>query len=117
MDNILHLKGFVHYFLHFIFPVFIAKVFFAGDWKKAYFIMLGTMLVDLDHLFSTPMFDPKRSSIGFHPLHTYPMIALYFLGVIFFRGKYKIISVGLFFHMFTDFQDFYFWKYLRSAID
>lgn len=117
MEHIFYLREVVHYFLHFIFPVVIARVFFSADWKKAYFIMLATMLVDLDHLFSTPVFDPNRSSIGFHPLHTYPMIAFYFLGVIFFKGRYKIISAGLLFHMFTDFQDFYFWKYLRSLVD
>lgn len=109
MDNILYLKGFLHYFLHFIFPVFIARFFFKSQWKKAYLIMLATMAVDIDHVFADPMFDPNRASIGFHPLHTYPAIAVYFLGTVFFRGNYKIASVGLLFHMFTDFQDYYFW--------
>jgi hypothetical protein len=45
--------------------------------------MLATMLVDVDHLLATPIFQEGRSSIGFHPLHTYPMIFLYFLGVLF----------------------------------
>lgn len=104
------LRIFVHYFLHLIFPVFIARVFFRENWKKAYLIMLATMLVDADHLFATPLFDSNRCSIGFHPLHSYYAIALYFLGTLFLKGNYRIIAIGLLFHMFTDFQDFYFWK-------
>lgn len=110
MSSMYYLKEITHYFLHFVFPVFIALMFFRNNWKKAYLIMLGTMLVDLDHFFANPIFEPGRNSIGYHPLHTYPMIFLYFLGSIFFKGNYKIISVGLLFHMFTDFQDFYFWS-------
>jgi hypothetical protein len=110
MGNLPYFGEFVHYFLHLVFPVVIAIIFFKNNWKKAYFIMLATMVVDLDHLFANPIFDPDRNSIGFHLLHTYPMIMLYFLGSIFLRGNFKIISVGLFFHMIVDFQDYYLWK-------
>jgi hypothetical protein len=54
-------------------------MFFRNIWKKAWLIMLATMLVDLDHLFANPIFDPTRCSIGFHPLHSYPAIITYFL--------------------------------------
>ena len=30
----------------------------------------ATMLVDLDHLLATPLYNPDRCSLGFHPLHT-----------------------------------------------
>lgn len=99
-----------HYFLHLVFPVFIALVFFRQNWRKAYFLMLATMLVDIDHFLATPMFDNHRCSVGFHPLHSYFAIAVYALGSIVLKGNYRIISVGLLFHMFTDFQDFYWWK-------
>ena len=36
--------------------------------------MMATMLVDLDHLFADPIYDPDRCSIGFHPLHQYPIM-------------------------------------------
>lgn len=114
MGEFLYLREFVHYFLHIIFPAVIACMFFRKEWKKAYLMMLATMLVDVDHVFANPIFDPNRSSIGFHPLHSYPMIVLYFLGVIFLKGNYKIIAVGLFFHMITDFQDFNLWRYLAQ---
>lgn len=114
MGEFLYLREFVHYFLHIIFPAVIAYMFFRKEWKKAYLMMLATMLVDVDHVFADPIFYPNRNSVGFHPLHSYPMIALYFLGVIFLKGNYKIIAVGLLFHMFTDFQDFYFWRCLAQ---
>ncbi len=90
----------VHYFLHFVFPVFIAYFFFKSNWKKAYVIMLLTMLVDLDHLLAQPMFDPCRCSIGFHPLHSYPAIALSVALLI--HPKSRVIAIGLLMHMATD---------------
>ncbi|WP_277111268.1 DUF6122 family protein [Chryseobacterium taklimakanense] len=108
MDSVT-IREIAHYFLHLVFPVFIALIFFRKNWKKAYLMMLATMLVDLDHIFADPLFDPNRNSIGFHPLHTYPMIGLYALGIFLQKG-YKIVAGGLLFHMLTDFQDFYFWK-------
>ncbi len=99
------LRTAVHYFLHLIFPVVIAYVFFGKDWRKAYLIMLLTMLVDADHLFSTPVFAPDRLSINFHLLHTYWAMIIYVL-LLFFKGIWKIIGVGLLFHMLTDWIDF-----------
>lgn len=96
----------VHYGLHLLFPGLIAWVFFKEYWKKAWLIMLTTMLVDLDHLLAEPIFDPARCGIGFHPLHSYYAIAVYFLTFFLFKAKtVKIISVGLLFHMLTDYQD------------
>ncbi len=93
----------IHYGLHFIFPALIAYVFFKDKWKKAYLIMLATMLVDLDHLFATPIFDANRCGIGFHPLHSYIAIFTYF--TMAFHRKTRVIAIGLLFHMATDFQD------------
>jgi len=92
---------FVHYFLHFGFPFFIAVIFFRKDWKKMYLILIATMLVDLDHLLASPIFDPNRCSINFHPLHTYYAMAVY-VGLLFFRRPFNIIGIGLLFHMLTD---------------
>lgn len=109
-SEIFLLKTCTHYFLHLIFPVFIALIFFRKNWKKAYFILLATMLVDLDHLFANPIFDPNRGSVGFHYLHSYYAISVYFL-MLFFKGNTRIIGVGLLFHMLTDLQDFYLWPH------
>ena len=93
----------VHYGLHFLFPGLIAWVFFKKQWKKAWFIMLATMLIDLDHLLATPIFDPNRCSISFHPLHSYFAIVVY-VGLLFYK-KTRIIAIGLILHILTDWQD------------
>jgi hypothetical protein len=67
----------VHIALHFIVPVVIALAFYRDNWRKAALIMVATMVVDADHLLANPIYDPDRCSIGFHPLHSVPMIALY----------------------------------------
>lgn len=94
----------LHYFLHFGFIGVLAFVFFRDDWKKAYLIMLATMLVDLDHLVADPIFQANRISIGYHFLHTHYAILIY-ISMIFLPRPYNIIGVGLLFHMITDFID------------
>jgi hypothetical protein len=89
----------LHYFLHFIAPILIAYIFFRDKWKTVSIIFLLTMLVDLDHLLATPIFDPCRCSIGFHLMHSWYMIALYFLLLF---TKLRIVGIGLLMHMLTD---------------
>ena len=100
----LMLAAILHYFLHLIFPIIIAFLFFRKDWKKVYLIFLSTMLVDLDHLIADPIFKADRCSINFHPLHSYFAILVYFL-MIFIRKPFNLVGYGLLFHMLTDFID------------
>ncbi len=58
------------------------------------------MLVDLDHLFADPVFDPSRCSIGFHTLHSYTAILIYVL--LLWHPKTRIVGIGLLLHMATD---------------
>ncbi|HSJ08257.1 MAG TPA: DUF6122 family protein, partial [Longimicrobiales bacterium] len=55
---------------------------------------------DVDHLLADPIYDPGRCSIGFHPLHTYPMIALYAVLAVVLRTR--LVGVGLLIHMVLD---------------
>jgi hypothetical protein len=89
--------------MHFLVPGIIAYIFFKPHWKKVWIIFLLTMLVDVDHIFATPMFDSNRCSINFHPLHTYYAIFIYFLLLI--PKKTRIIAIALLFHMLTDALD------------
>jgi hypothetical protein len=93
----------VHYGLHFFFPWLLAKRFAGERVGKVYLILFSTMLVDLDHLLATPMFDPCRCSIGFHPLHSVGAIVVYLL--MLFPKKTRWWGVGLVLHMLTDLQD------------
>ncbi|HCY80761.1 MAG TPA: hypothetical protein DHV22_03720 [Xanthomarina gelatinilytica] len=58
------------------------------------------MLIDLDHIFANPMFDPNRCSIQFHPLHTYYAIGIYVLLLI--PKKIRLIGLGLVIHILAD---------------
>ncbi|MEH6306808.1 DUF6122 family protein [Olivibacter sp. CPCC 100613] len=104
------LQTVVHYSLHFLFPGVLAWLFFRKEWKRAWFIMAATMLVDLDHLLSRPIFDPNRCSIGYHPLHSYYALTIYF--ILLFFPKTRIVGIGLLFHMLTDYQDCVWSKFL-----
>lgn len=97
------LRSVIHYSLHFLVPGVIAYVLFPKTWKKAWLIMVLTMLIDLDHLLATPIFDADRCSINFHPLHTYYALTVY-VGLLFFKVT-RIIAVGLLFHILTDALD------------
>jgi len=97
------LEFIIHYGLHFIAPLFISFLFFREKWKTVYLIFLCSMLVDLDHLLATPIFDKDRCSINFHPLHTYYAIGFYVIGLLF--RKTRIICIALLFHMLTDYID------------
>ncbi len=93
----------IHILLHFIVPAIVVALFFRKEWKKAYFILIATMLVDLDHLLATPMYDPGRCSICFHPLHGFLPIALYFL--LCFIPRLRYVGIGLVIHMALDSLD------------
>jgi len=99
------LKFIIHYSFHFVFPLLIAFLFFKNEWKKVYLIFIATMLVDIDHLLATPIFDANRCSINFHPLHSYIAIGIYFVATFF--KKTRIIAIGLLLHMLADFVDCY----------
>ena len=89
-----------HLVLHFLVPALAAGTFYRKRWKQAYFIMMATMLVDLDHLIANPIYDPGRCSIGFHPLHHPFLVALYL--ALCFVPKTRLIGIGLSIHMCLD---------------
>ncbi|AYN68513.1 hypothetical protein D1013_14540 [Euzebyella marina] len=93
----------VHYGIHFLVPIIIAISFFRSNRLKVALILLGGILIDIDHLLATPVFDANRCSIGFHPLHSYWAIALY-LGLLFFK-KTRIVGLALLIHIVADMAD------------
>ncbi len=97
------MQSFTHYFLHLVSPGIIAYIFFRTKWKKAYVLMMLAIMIDLDHLLATPIFEVCRCSINFHPLHSYWAIAIYVL-LLFFK-KTRVVSVGLLLHIMADSVD------------
>jgi hypothetical protein len=100
------LRFLVHYGIHFIIPIAIGFIFFKKeDRARAIIILLAAILIDVDHLLATKIFDPNRCSINFHLLHQYWAITIYF-GLLFFK-KTRIFGIALLLHMFADYMDCY----------
>ncbi len=93
----------VHYGIHFVVPIAIGLLLFKERRLKVTLILLAGILIDVDHLLADPIFDPERCSIGFHPLHSYWVIAVYF-GFLFFK-KTWILGLALLIHIFADAMD------------
>ncbi|MEY8848388.1 DUF6122 family protein [Psychroserpens sp. XS_ASV72] len=97
------LQPILHYGIHFIVPLAIALLVFKSQWKIAFIIMISTMIIDLDHLLATPIFEPNRCSINFHPLHSYYAIAGYV--VLTLIKKTRLIGLGCLIHILADSVD------------
>ncbi|WP_335965953.1 DUF6122 family protein [Galbibacter sp. PAP.153] len=93
----------IHYGLHFIAPVLIAHFLFRKDFIKVSLILLLGIVIDVDHLWASPVFDPDRCSIGFHFFHSYIAIALYLL-LLFFK-RTRIFGIALLLHILADIAD------------
>jgi len=86
--------------LHAVVPAAVARIWFDRIFLRATFIMIAALLIDLDHLLADPVYDPDRCSIGFHPLHQYPMMIVYI--VLSVWSKTRLIGVGLVIHLLLD---------------
>jgi hypothetical protein len=89
-----------HIALHIIVPGAVARYKYAGQWKRAWAIMVSAIIVDLDHLLADPIYNPNRCGIGFHPLHSYLAIGVYVVLTVI--PDTRIIGLGLAIHMFLD---------------
>ena len=110
MEFVFDLRFFIHYGLHLILPGVIAFIFFKSKFKLAWILMILTMVIDLDHLFVIPIFDSTRCSIGFHFLHSYYAIGIYFVFMLF--KNFRIIGIGLILHILVDITDCILMKFI-----
>lgn len=96
----LGLGGLLHIALHFLVPGVLARTVFPGRWRTAWLVMAATIVVDVDHLLAEPIYQADRCSLGFHPLHTAPAIAVY--AVLASIRQTRWVGVGLLVHMALD---------------
>lgn len=94
------LRPLLHLLLHVALPAAAAGVVWRKRFLSAWLIMLAALLIDIDHLLADPVYDPGRCSLGFHPLHQYPLIAVYALAA--FWPRTRLFGVGLLLHIFLD---------------
>lgn len=90
----------IHYGFHFLIPLVILLLCYRDQWKSLYLYFLAAMLIDLDHLLATPVFDAHRCSINLHPLHTYVAIGVYI--ALLLSKKTRWLGIGLLWHILTD---------------
>ncbi|MBI5534502.1 MAG: hypothetical protein HY898_17385 [Deltaproteobacteria bacterium] len=90
----------LHLASHAVVPGIVARVAYKDRWRKAWLVMMATMVVDLDHLLATPIFDSNRCSIGFHPLHSWIAIGVY--AVLTAIPGTRWVGLGLLIHMALD---------------
>ncbi|RKR07125.1 hypothetical protein CLV91_3110 [Maribacter vaceletii] len=95
----------IHYGIHFLVPIIIGLLFYKKNKTFAIVVLLSGIVIDVDHLFATPLFDSMRCSINFHPLHTYWAITIYI--VIFLYKKTRIFGLALLIHILADIADCY----------
>ena len=110
----------LHISLHLAVPLLAALAFYRPAWRSALLVLWATMAVDVDHLLASPIYDPERCSIGFHPLHGSAAIALYAVlfvlppVVVRLRGLEEphpalrvahLVGLGLLIHMALDWGD------------
>jgi len=90
----------LHIAIHLLVPALVAIWVFPENKYRVFLILASTMLVDLDHLLASPIYDPSRCSIGFHPLHGYIAIGGY--GLMLLHKKSRLVGLGLMIHMLLD---------------
>ncbi|RPG31465.1 MAG: hypothetical protein CBB72_012405 [Muricauda sp. TMED12] len=97
------LRHLLHYGIHFLVPLLIAFWFFKGQSVKIALILLAGIIIDIDHLWATPLYDSNRCSVGFHALHSYWAVLVY--SILPFFKLTRIIGLALIIHIFADMMD------------
>lgn len=96
----------LHYGSHFLAPCAVAGILFGKQrWLTAAGLMVAANVIDADHLLATPVFDPNRCSIGFHPLHTGYAAAVYAAALLVPNWKIRALALGCLWHLATDGMD------------
>lgn len=90
----------IHLVLHLLVPALLAKRLDPERPRRAWAILVSTLVIDLDHLLAVPVYDPHRCSIGFHPLHTWPAWVLAVALAAWPRTR--LVGVGLAIHYVLD---------------
>ena len=83
--------------------LFLLDIFHALDFTIiGLSIMICAELIDLDHLFSKPIYAPRRNPFKTHFLHKKWLYVLIFSILLFFNSYSIYLGIGLMCHLFLD---------------
>lgn len=110
------MRPIIHLALHFVVPALVALRYYSRRWRSAFLLMLSGLIIDLDHLLADPIYDSDRCGIGFHPLHSYPALAVYVL-LVMIPGtpRLRLVGLGLVVHLLLDAADCV-WIHLENRL-
>ncbi|KKQ03096.1 MAG: hypothetical protein US18_C0017G0020 [Parcubacteria group bacterium GW2011_GWB1_36_5] len=66
-------------------------------------LIIGSNLVDLDHLFSSPIYHPKRNPFKTHFLHKQWKVISFLSILMLFYRPLIFLGIGLILHFFLDY--------------
>lgn len=89
-----------HLVMHVAAPLLLALALGGKNKRVAFFWMMASMSIDIDHLWAIPVYEPGRCSIGFHPLHQWPA-AMVYLGMVAVRPT-RWFGIGALLHLVLD---------------
>ena len=99
------IRPLLHVVLHFLVPGLMARFAFKKERWKVFLLLCSAMIIDMDHLWAEPVYDPDRCSIGFHFLHT-GWASVVYCGLV-LLPKTRILAIGLLVHLGLDLIDCY----------
>jgi hypothetical protein len=66
-------------------------------------LIIGSNLIDVDHLFSQPIYHPNRNPFTAHFLHKRWMLLITFSIILIFIRPLMFLGIGLLVHVFLDY--------------
>jgi hypothetical protein len=84
-------------------PALLVALLWRERWWQSYLWLLAGLAIDIDHVLASPIYDPLRCSIGFHPLHTLPAALVYI--ALCLHPRTRILGCGLLLHLALDAGD------------
>lgn len=99
------LQPVIHYGGHILLPFAIAGLFWRKRWWQTGLVILAANIIDIDHLLASPIFDPGRCSIGFHPLHSAYAAIGYSVLLVIPRWWMRAFASGCLLHLVVDAGD------------
>ncbi len=95
----------IHFIVDSLIYIIFNKTEFIHVTSTDLILIFSASLIDLDHLFSKPIYKPGRDSFKTHFLHKrWHLILLLAIVILFFR-KISFLGIGLISHLFLDYID------------